>query len=204
MSPDAPKPVETWLQPPVVVKVGGSLFEWPELRSELPRYISTLAGLNVILIAGGGKTADLIREQDRIHHLGDERSHWLALRALSLNAHLMGQLLGGIQVVEGINASRSAWRRGGVTILDLYRFSRGDESRRDHLPHSWDVTSDSLSARIATVAEANKLVLLKSATPPAGDWAAAAKAGYVDSYFPTAVAKADFAIEAINLREWVG
>ncbi len=204
MSPAVPKPVPPWLQPPAVVKVGGSLFDWPELKPRLQQYLATLAGSNVILIPGGGKTADAIGDWDRLHRLGEERSHWLALHALSLNAQFLAQLLTATQVVEGLNAARSAWRRGGVTILDLFRFARGDESRPDHLPHSWAVTSDSLAARVAIVAEAGKLVLLKSAALPAGDWPAAAAAGYVDMHFPMAVANAAFAVEAVNLREWNG
>ena len=149
MTPAVPKPVQPWLQPPVVAKVGGSLFDWPELKPRLQQYLATLVGSNVILIPGGGKTADAIGDWDRRHGFGEERSHWLALHALSLNAQFLAQLLTGTQVVEGLNAARSAWRRGGVTILDLFRFARGDESRPDHLPHSWAVTSDSLAARVA-------------------------------------------------------
>ena len=50
--PNAP-----WLQPPIVVKVGGSLFDWPDLTPRLRDYLATLAGKNVLLIPGGGPAA---------------------------------------------------------------------------------------------------------------------------------------------------
>ncbi|MCA9240540.1 MAG: hypothetical protein KDA37_10085, partial [Planctomycetales bacterium] len=52
----------------------------------------------------------------------------------------------------------------------------------------WQVTSDSIAARVAEVLDA-ELVLLKAAPPPDGrrqdlDWLA--DAGYVDRWFPRA------------------
>lgn len=194
--------VSAWLRPPVVVKVGGSLFGWPELKPRLQDYLATLAEKNVLLIPGGGPTADVVRSYDRAHGLGDEVAHWLALRALSLNANLLATLLQpGAQVVEGLNAARAVWRRGGRPVLDVYRFARGDEGRPGHLHHSWAVTSDSLAARIAAVAGAERLVLLKSSPMPAGDWAEAGRQGYVDPTFATATYGAAFSVEAIHFRD---
>lgn len=202
MTPTRPQ-IESWLRPPLIVKVGGSLFDWPELKTRLPQFLATLKGKSIVLVPGGGKTADVIRDLDRAHALGDEAAHWLALRALTLNAHFLAELLGGVRVVEGLNASRSAWRRGGMTIIDPFRFARGDESRPDYPPHIWSVTSDSIAARIAHVAEAEKLVLLKSTTIAAGlAWLEAAQQGHVDEHFPSLATTANFVIEAINLRKW--
>jgi aspartokinase-like uncharacterized kinase len=189
-----------WLQPPVVVKVGGSLFDWPDLTPRLTDYLATLTGKNVLLVPGGGSAADAVRAYDRTHGLGDEASHWLALRALSLNAHLLAALLPDAQVVEGLNAARSVWRRGRQPVLDVYRFARGDEGRPGSLHHSWAVTSDSLAARVAAVADAERLVLLKSAPVPAADWVEAARLGYVDEMFDTVTRGAAFAVEAVDLR----
>jgi len=192
-----------WLQPPVVVKVGGSLLDWPELSNRLQRYLATLPGTNILLIPGGGPTADVIRQFDQCHSLGEEESHWLALRSLALNARVLQRLLPGSQVVDGLNAARSCWRRGTTPILDMYFFCRGDEGRPDHLPHVWQVTSDSLAARVAIVANATQLVLLKSKDPPAGDnWDEAAKAEYVDSWFTNTIQSAGFSVQPFNLRAW--
>ena len=67
----------------------------------------TLAGKNILLIPGGGPTADAIRTFDKAHGLGEEASHWLALHALALNAHFLVNLFPpGAQVVEGLNAPK--------------------------------------------------------------------------------------------------
>jgi len=203
MSPASPDNDRPWLRPPVIVKVGGSLLDWPELSNRLQRYLATFPGANILLIPGGGPTADVIRQFDLCHCLGEEDSHWLALRSLALNARVLQRLLPGSQVVDGLNAARSCWRRGATPILDMYCFTRGDESRPDHLPHVWQVTSDSLAARVAIVAKATRLVLLKSKDPPGEDnWEDAAKAEYVDSWFTNTIESARFCVQPINLRTW--
>jgi hypothetical protein len=66
------------------------------------------------------------------------------------------------------------------------------------------VASDSIALRAAIVFGASRLVLLKSLTIPSGmDWAEAARRGFVDPYFPTALAAAgNLTVEAVNFREW--
>jgi aspartokinase-like uncharacterized kinase len=89
-----------------------------------------------------------------------------------------------------------------VRVLDCFGFAREDESRPGALPHSWNVTSDSIAARAAVVYGAERLVLLKSVDVPQGTpWAEAAKRGAVDAHFPQVVAKARFPIEVVNFRK---
>jgi aspartokinase-like uncharacterized kinase len=197
MSSEQPTP-----KPIVVVKVGGSLFDWPELKPRLQQFCGSLADHNIVLIPGGGKTADAIRELDRVHGLGEERSHWLALHALTVNGHFLADLL-GVQSVESLNAAWSAFRRNPVVVLDPFRFARGDEDRPDHLPHNWSATSDSLAARVARIADAERLILLKSVTIPDGmDWTEASRQNLVDPLFPQTIAGAEFIVEAVDLRSW--
>ena len=64
-------------QVPHVVKVGGSLFDLPGLGPCLRRWLDGLDG-DVILVPGGGPTADVVRTFDRRQVLGQEKAHWLA------------------------------------------------------------------------------------------------------------------------------
>jgi aspartokinase-like uncharacterized kinase len=178
-----------------VVKVGGSLYDWPGLAATLRAWINA-APARVVLLPGGGDGADVIRELDRVHRLGEEASHWLALRVLSLNAHL---LAGWLQLPVTMAAPQDSH-----AILDAQAFFEADEANADHLPHRWDVTSDSLAVRAAHRLLAEQLVLLKSTTWDDEDrWADAVQAGVVDAYFTEALKQTpSLRVRAVNLRAW--
>jgi aspartokinase-like uncharacterized kinase len=187
---------------PVVVKVGGSLFDLPDLGSRLEAWLKALADSDVILMAGGGPAADVIREMDRIHRLGEERSHWLALHSLSLMTDVLLALAPPTLALFRLGDPEPSGEPQPFAVQDLDSFARWDEGRPGCLPHRWEVSSDSLAARVAEVAEARELVLLKSVTIPAEmDWAEASRRGFVDGYFPTMVARGVKA-RAVNLRAW--
>src|ERR1700722_2168263 len=188
--------------PIVVVKVGGSLYDWPPLGARLQQYLATIRGRSVVLVPGGGPFANVIRSLDQAHQLGEEPAHWLALHSLNLAARFLEQLLPGAKVIEGLLAARNFWMVDHVSILDTFRFARSDESRLNHLPHSWSATSDSFAARVAIVAGAERLILLKSTPPTGQDWDAAARSGVVDALFPSTIAEATFPVEVVNLRDW--
>src|SRR5262249_34532604 len=78
---------------PVVVKVGASLNDLGDLRPRLECFLKELGTREIVIVPGGGSTADAVRELDRCHNLGEETAHWLALHALKLNAHFLAQLL---------------------------------------------------------------------------------------------------------------
>jgi aspartokinase-like uncharacterized kinase len=193
---------------PIVIKVGGSLFDMPDLRSRLIQFLRGLNCPEVALVPGGGQVVDAIRHLDRSHRLGEEASHWLALRALSLNAHLLANLLQGqsVSVSASFEGWPELWQRGRIPILDTYPFALADEASSDHLPHSWDVTSDSIAARVARVVDARRLVLLKSVAAPDASCADLVCQGVVDRFFTQAsgqglsTSKCD--VEVVNFREW--
>jgi aspartokinase-like uncharacterized kinase len=198
----------------IVVKVGGSLYDLPDLKSRLIAFIGSLPGRDVLLVPGGGMAADAVRAMDRDHGLGPTVAHRLALRACSLNAHFLAALLGA-EVVEwprGVGVPASDGRGGedrlkpglqprageGVAILDLLAFVQRDEPGA--LAASWDVTSDSVAARAAAVA-GGELVLLKSVTIPEGkSWAEASALDMVDPALPGLIERYGLRVRAVNLR----
>ena len=189
--------------PSVVVKVGGSLYDLPDLATRLRRFLDTLPVSEVLLVPGGGPAADVIRALDERHQLGEEKAHWLALRALTLNAYFLAELLPGGRVVQALEESTTSPER--PAILDPFAFARWDEAAHPDacLPHCWDATSDSLAARVAVVAEASRLCLLKS-TPPRHsnlEWLEP-EHGYVDRLFKAVVAgsRRRLMVEAVDLR----
>ncbi len=187
---------------PIVVKVGGSLFDVPGLANRLTAFLSALAQREIIIVAGGGLAADFVRALDRDHRLGEEMGHWLALRSLSITAHALAAMLPSSVVVEQLGDCPPLWARSVWPILDLLSFAKADEGQPGALPHSWSVTSDSLAARVAEVSGAREVILLKSVTILSHDgWTGASQCGLVDAHFPQMIARGVSA-RAINLREW--
>lgn len=174
--------------PAAVIKVGGSLFDLPDLGGRLRDWLAAQGTGEVLLVPGGGPAADVVREYDRLHALGEERAHWLALSALTLNARFLASLLSTAVVVPDTGALAAEWRQGKIPVLDPSAFVRTDEGQPGSLPHRWTVTSDSLAARVAQVTRAGELILLKSVALPAGiDWKEAGQRGLVDTYFAEVV-----------------
>jgi len=197
------------LNHPIVVKVGGSLFDLPDLSVRLQRWLDRLKGRQILLVPGGGAMVDLIRKLDQIHALGEKASHWLALQAMGLNACFLATLVQNSDVVEHLHECRGVWKRRGIAVLDAYSFCLSDLWNPSVLPLSWAVTSDSVAARVARVAKARQLILLKSVTIPNGlTWSEASRGGLVDAYFAEAIAEggdmppAALEVQAINFREW--
>jgi aspartokinase-like uncharacterized kinase len=187
---------------PIVVKVGGSLLDWPGLPERLAAYLEDRRADRPVLIVGGGRTADVVRDLDRIHHLGEERAHALALRALDLSAQVLASLLPGLVVVDVPSALDAVWSAGLVPILAPRRhLETVDAASADPLPHTWGVTTDSIAARVASLLDAAALILLKSAPmPPGTTRTAASRLGLVDPAFPE-VARPLASVIYLNLRD---
>jgi aspartokinase-like uncharacterized kinase len=184
---------------PRVVKLGGSLLDLPELAGRLRGWIAEQPPARNLIIVGGGQFAEALRALDRVHHLGDEACHGLAVGAMSLTARLLHAVVPDWPLITWPGELA---RAGPPAIFDVADFLAADERSTDRppLPHSWDVTSDSIAARVAWRVAATELVLLKSSLPPENsDTAAAASPGYVDAHFPQAAA--GLRVRCVDLRD---
>lgn len=185
----------------VVVKVGGSLYDHPRLGPGLRAYLDQLDATKILVVAGGGIVADAVRQLDEWQELGEERSHNLALVAAHIGMHFLRACLGF--TTEGWTSSIEWWRMFGdqrVNCLGAANFLIQYEETFRALPHSWDLTTDSIAALAAGVARA-RLVLLKSVDiPPITRWLEASCRGWVDACFPSIVTQHNLQVEAINFR----
>src|SRR5688572_13810650 len=121
----------------IVAKISGRLVESSNLASLIGRILADLER-PLVLIAGGGPAADLVRNWDRTLKLGEYNAHWLAIRAMSLQAELLARRL-HLPVSRRLGDCGMHRR----SVLDLW-----DELNADYeaVPIGWHVTSDSLSA----------------------------------------------------------
>lgn len=187
----------------VVVKVGGSLYDHPRLGPGLRAYLDQLDATKLLVVAGGGPMADVVRNLDRCHRLGEERSHELALMATWVASFTLKALL---DLPEDCFTARPDWweqhpHRIGLLFADP--FLKSYEELIAPVPHTWGLTTDSIAGYAAGVANA-RLVLLKSADIPTGiPWEEAAARGWVDAHFPAVVHRHNLSVEAVDFRRWL-
>ena len=142
----------------VVLKIGGALTRIPGALESVCGAASDLTRRHrVVVVPGGGPFADSVREFDRGHGLSDDAAHWMAILAMDQYAHVLAQRIGRAVLVEEPGGIGAALGAGRPAVLAPYRWMRG----ADVLPHSWEVTSDSVAAFIAGALDAAHLVLVK-------------------------------------------
>ena len=186
-----------------VIKIGGSLFTFSGLVPTFQSWLGAQPAAVNILVAGGGSLADVVRDAERRFSLGDATCHWLCVDLLDVSARLLAGLLPTSRfavTLDDLNRMLSV-EGGAVPIVFCPgHFLRHDEPRMDgpSLPHNWNVTSDSIAARLAEVLAADELVLLKSADPPSS---LAADPEYVDGHFFQA-SHGLGAVRFVNLRRF--
>lgn len=126
---------------PLVVKIGGSLYD------STPLLVPVLSASPrpLLIVPGGGPFANAVRQAD----LDDETAHWEAIAAMDRYGKYIASF--GLPVTEQMGLPLK------TTVFLPLRCIR----ERDPLPHSWDVTSDTIAAWIAKELGLD-LLLLKS------------------------------------------
>ena len=177
--------------------LGGSLLDLTDLASRLDRLRSDW-GERPLLVVGGGSAADLVREWDQQHQLGESRSHWLALDSLELTSRLLVQLW-PVARIAPITDIEVCWQLGQVPVIRAREwFEFAEQASIPAPPQNWDTTTDTIAAWVAELSRSAALWLLKSVEPPTS-LAEAAELALVDANF-TAWAPRDIPLQWVNLR----
>ena len=190
-----------------VIKVGGSLFDFPDLVPAIHRFLDRQSPSANVLIAGGGPWADAVRQVYQWQDLNETAAHWLCVSAMSLTARLLAHLANDCELPASWSDVQS-WagrsdHRPDVRILDVQTFLARNEADLPGriLPREWSATSDSIAARVAHCPGGAELVLLKSASlTPGTPVMKASETGYVDRFFPHAVEGLP-RVRCVNLRD---
>lgn len=140
-----------------VIKIGGSLAK----GRALPRLCAALGEMAsrrpLLIVPGGGPFADAVRDCAGRLPLSDDAAHWMAVAAMDQYGLLLADLIPGGRAVHTLDEAGRTARQGLAPVLLPLALMR----RRDPLPHSWDVTSDSIAAWVAHEAGAGLLALVK-------------------------------------------
>jgi 5-(aminomethyl)-3-furanmethanol phosphate kinase len=197
-----------------IVKVGGSLFQLPDLGERIKKWLLKQHDFFSVLIPGCGKLGNSIREYDARFQLGDTICHNICAELLELQSQVLHKILSEtitLDKVLDIYEQQINSRNISYVIFNAKNFLTDDEPNYpgEKLPIGWDVSTDSIAARLAEIADAHELVLLKAIAPPTFiEIAELADANYVDSYFPWAI-KPVKEVRFVNLSdkhfpEWYG
>lgn len=171
----------------IVLKLGGSLLTLSDLATRIETVVAQRPAERIALVVGGGAAADVVREWDRVHQLGEEVGHRLALHAMTLTAECVTRLLTASRIVGDSVSLNDAWSVGLLPVLHANTWlARAERAGRPTVPHSWEATSDSIAAWLVGELCAKELILLKSVPRPDGGIQVAVEAGHVDRYFPEA------------------
>ena len=132
-----------------VVKIGGSLF--PEDAIEVAK---ALKGTNSLIIIGGGEFANLIRKYDNLLNLSSEVTHKTAIDSMDILAKLLNDKLAFTEISYTVEEAISISNSNKIPIMICSDILKENEP----FAHSWDVTSDSIAAYIASLLDAKFLI----------------------------------------------
>lgn len=115
---------------PCVLKIGGSLFE----RSGDITRILRSEGCRALIVPGGGIFADMAR---RCRVVSEDSAHWMAILGMEQFGWYLASF--DIPTTDTLEIPER------VSILLPYRVLKNE----DPLPHSWEITSDTIAAWVA-------------------------------------------------------
>ncbi len=156
---------------PIVVKLGGSLFQWAgtdaRLRCGALLEILARAGRPVVIVPGGGVFADSVRSAQIRLGLSDPAAHRMALLAM----HQMASVIVDLQ--PGPSRMILAWSLDDLArsidngMIPVWQPLPMLDAAPD-LPQDWTITSDGLAAWLGAKIGAERVVLVKSVGMTAG------------------------------------
>ncbi len=138
-----------------VIKVGGSLSEDPATLKVLGKAISEIAKTHqIVVVPGGGKFADTVRDLDAKFSLPATVSHRMAILAMDQYGLLLTHVIPDSQICSSLKDAFTVSGTGAVPVfLPATLLLEGDP-----FTPSWEVTSDSIAAYIASQLDAPKVV----------------------------------------------
>ena len=168
-----------------VVKLGGSLLSRVDWPLHLSRWLESHRDEQILLMVGGGKVIDAIREIDARASLPVDQVHWRCVQLLDATFDIVRWTMPDLKTLD----QPSNWepfvdepKLRGVWLIRVAAYYVPDVSRdanraepetpkneprriRSRLPHDWRTTTDAIAVAMAADAAADRVTLLKSCDP---------------------------------------
>ena len=143
-----------------VLKIGGGLLGKAGAFDLAVEAVTAFRpGRRLVVVPGGGPFADAVRQMFKRARIGDDAAHWMAILGMDQYAHALAARIPEASLVDSAAEVGAALDARRVPVLAPYRWLR----EADPLPHSWEVTSDSIAAWLAGALGARRVVLVKPA-----------------------------------------
>lgn len=185
--------------PRIVAKLGGSLAGDPTLSHWL-RELSRNRSARFVVVPGGGPFADAVRAAQARWRFSDDVAHAMAIHAMDQFGRMLGGIESGSIPCSTVDQIEQAWSDGSLPVWLPGRLMEQD---RD-LEHTWNVTSDTIAARLANLLQASGLLLVKSCDLPDQqvDAAVMAAAGVVDAALPAFLSSYPMPMQIVHKDRW--
>ena len=183
-----------------IVKIGGSMLLRTDLTTTVNQWLAAHPADQTLIIVGGGKLIDAVRELDQLHPMNQQQIHWTCVDLLTTTADFVAQMFGWPLIT-----TPSQWKAASETpptqclpsviAPEVFYNQRSaplkhvkSRDARQKLPDDWRTTTDSIAGLLSAILDADELVLLKSCPIPANmSPTQLAEAGIVDPAFPDLV-----------------
>jgi aspartokinase-like uncharacterized kinase len=177
-----------------IIKLGGSLSQSQDLLICLQRIKQKGQG-RVVLVPGGGGFADQVRLAQQYWQFNDVIAHEMAILAMQQMALVFKGLQPDFILAASVAEIKQTLRQPALPIIWSPSIH---ELNQAGVAASWEITSDSLAAWLATQLEADELILVKAAAVESNSLAHLSQQGVIDKAFMQFVANARFAIHILN------
>lgn len=182
-----------------IIKLGGSLLLRDNLATTVKQWMAAQPADETMIIIGGGKLIDAVRELDQQHNLPPEQTHWMCVDLLTATASFAADIFGwrlisteqewNVSVQQSKNLTHSHGPALPIVITPKVFYNQNKSTAQNipemRIPNDWRTTTDTIAALLAHRVEANELVLLKSCPiAPKMSLTQLAEAGIVDEAFP--------------------
>lgn len=135
-----------------VIKLGGSLLEAEKMLVCLNHILEF--NEKIVVVCGGGVFADTVRNAQKKWHFDDIVAHKMAVLAMQQTAMMLQNLNPKFTLESTILNLKN--HRFSIWLPDIFDLNVAQISP------SWEMTSDSLAAWLATELDAKKLIIVKS------------------------------------------
>ncbi len=196
------------------IKIGGGLISYPDELQSLMKVLDTLSkSFQLLIVPGGGPFADVVREIYRQYDISETVAHWMAILAMDQYGFFLSSMSENALTISSIDNAKELASTHKLVIFQPFQILY----EQDPLEHSWDVTSDSIAAYIASLTNAESLILLKDVEGifvhdpkqessdlieklDRHDFTAFEKQRCVDKYFPKIIAQSKIRCWILNGR----